>query len=90
MIAVPKRLIAFSDVTLYMIVTKQCILPALVRISQKTAEKPQVTRLAFTYFNIYENMISLYYSKGNGQNDSKSLFLNAFINVEISSFTNWL
>ena len=29
-------------------------------------------------------MIFLYYEKGNGQNYTKSLFLNAFINVEIS------
>ena len=40
----------------------------------------------FTYVNIYENVSFLYYRKGNGQNYLKSLFLNAFINVEISFF----
>ena len=35
-------------------------------------------------------MIFLCYRKGNGQNYAKSLFLNAFINVEISFFTDLL
>ena len=35
-------------------------------------------------------MIFLYYRKGSCQNHPKSLFLNAFINVELSFFTNWL
>ena len=39
MIAVPKRLIAFPGVTLCTIATKECILLALFKISQKTAEK---------------------------------------------------
>ena len=33
-------------------------------------------------------MIFLYYKKGNGQNYPKSLFLNAFINVEIRLLHN--
>ena len=38
----------------------------------------------FTYVDIYENVIFLYYRKRNRKNYPKSLFLNAFINVEIS------
>ena len=84
-IAVPKSLIAFPDVTLYTIVTKKCILLALVKISQKTAKKALgYTFTLFTYVNVHENVIFLYERKGNGQNYPKSLFLNAFIKVEIS------
>ena len=53
----------------------------------ENSKKPKVTRLAFfTYVNIYGNVIFLYYRKENGQNYLESLFLNAFINVEISFF----
>ena len=56
----------------------------------ETAKTLGYTFSFFTYVNIYESVIFLYYRKGNGQNYLKSLFLNAFINVEIRFFTNWL
>ena len=49
-------------------------------------QKPQFAVYYFTQVNIYENTIFLYYKKENDQNDPKSLFLDAFINVEISFY----
>ena len=50
----------------------------------ENSKKPRLHIQLFTYVNFYENIIFLFYRKGNGHNYPKSLFLNAFMNIEIS------
>ena len=57
----------------------------------KNSRKPSDCVFSFLHVYIYESVIFLYCRERNGQNCAKSLFLNAFINVEMSFlFTNWL
>ena len=64
------------------------------RPSQNQSENSKKTSDYMVSFlhklTLIKNPIFFYYRTGNGQNYPKSLFLNAFINLEIIFSTNWL